>query len=69
MKLGATLITTAHFSLITLPVYNLSLYTVVSDTTKLAARVVGIPSDHIASEQRYSLIDDLSTALPSARLE
>jgi hypothetical protein len=47
----------------------LSLVTVVSDTTKLAARVVGIPRPNMASEHRNSLIDDLRTALPSPLLE
>lgn len=31
--------------------------------------VVGIPSEYNASEHRYSLIDDLNTAFPSANLE
>jgi hypothetical protein len=69
IKVGATLITTAQLSSITFPVYNLSRYTVESDTVRLAARVVGIPKAHIASEHKNSLIEDLKTALPSADLE
>jgi hypothetical protein len=69
MKFGAILRTTAQGSYLTLPVYNLSLATVVSDTTRLAALDEGIPSAHIASEQRNSLIEDLRTALPSALRE
>jgi hypothetical protein len=41
----------------------------VSETTKLAALVVGIPKAHMASEHRYSLIEDLRTARPSDLLE
>ena len=40
-----------------------------SDTTRLAALDVGIPKPHMASEHRYSLMEDLRTALPSALLE
>jgi hypothetical protein len=69
MKVGAIRRITAHASCISLPVSNLSLPTVVSDTTRLAALDVGIPSAHIASEQRNSLIEDLRTALPSPFLE
>lgn len=61
--------TTAHFSCSGFPVYSLSLITVESDTTRLAALVVGIPRANIASEQRNSLMEDLRTALPSDLLE
>jgi len=37
--------------------------------TKLAALEVGTPRDHIYSEHKNSLRDDLNTALPSALLE
>lgn len=69
MKDGATLMTTAHFSWITLPVYILSLATLELDVIRLAALDVGTPKVYMASEQRNSLIEDLSTALPSALLE
>lgn len=41
----------------------------VSVITNEAALVVGIPRAYKASEHKYSLIDDLITAFPSANLE
>jgi len=52
-----------------LPLYSLSLATLDSDVIRLVALDVGTPKAYIASEQRNSLIEDLSTALPSALLE
>lgn len=70
MKVGAIRQTTAHFSSYTSPVYNLSLFTFeISETTRESALDVGIPRLYIASEQRYSRIDERRTALPSACLE
>lgn len=63
---GANLNTTAHFSLITLPEYKGSRIAKSSVTTIDPARVVGILSAHMYSLQRNSLIEDLSTAHPSA---
>ena len=67
MKVGATRITTQHFSNSTFPVYNLSRLTCVwSETTRDAALVVGTPRWCMASDARNSRTEDLKTALPSA---
>lgn len=52
-----------------MPLYSLSLATLDPEVIRLAALDVGTPRAYIASEQRYSLIEDLNTALPSALLE
>lgn len=66
---GAILSTTAHFSLMTFPLYSKSLSARSSVKTKVPARVVGIPKACIASEHRNSRIEDRSTACPSANRE
>ena len=69
MKVGATRMTKAHFSCNGCPSYNGSLTTVEFDVIKEAALVVGIPSACMYSLAKYSLTEDLRTALPSADLE
>ncbi len=66
---GASLITTAQIYSIPFPLYKGSLIAYSSTTAIDAARVVGIPSPCMFSEHKNSLMDDLSTAFPSAILE
>ena len=58
MKLGATLVTTAALSIV-------SRRTGSAEPVMHSARVVGMPSPAIASENRNSRIDERSTARPS----
>jgi hypothetical protein len=66
MKVSATRLTMLHRSLMMRPVYIGSRSTVVSDVTSVAARVDGIPSPHMASEQTNSRRLERSTLRPSA---
>ena len=62
MKVGANRVTTAAVSMV-------SRRTGASEPTMASARVVGMPSAAMASEHRYSRIDERSTARPSAMRE